>query len=110
MPDKVYLWDIDAQAARDTELRVVETTFGDGYTQAVSRGINNAAETWTCSTSGDRAEVDAVHAFLLERAGVKPFRLPMLGAGYYRTTGNIALNHIGGYGWTISFTAKRVFI
>lgn len=61
-------------AALKTQPRVRKAQFGDGYSQRVADGINNAPRVWSL-TFGKRtaADIDAIEAFLVTQAGTAYF-------------------------------------
>jgi phage-related protein len=58
----------------EKEPKVMESKFGDGYSQRVADGINNNLQTWQISfTKRSGADVDAIYDFLEARGGVESF-------------------------------------
>lgn len=54
--------------------RVLETRFGDGYSQRTKAGINNLSETWDLSYNNKtHTTLDAMRSFLETKAGVTAF-------------------------------------
>lgn len=106
---KSFIWEIDAQSSRETELRVKKISFGDGYEQTFSEGINNQIKKWTCKCTGYRNAMEIIYNFLTATKGVTPFLIPTLDNGIYRVDGGIAFNHVGGDTWSVSFNLKQVF-
>lgn len=108
---KTFTWCVDAGASRTTELKNNAVSFGDGYEQVSSFGINNARKSWQVTKTGRLAELEAIYDFLIEHNGVTPFYLNIRGeTKTYRTVGEISEPHLGADVWQISFNLKQAFI
>lgn len=108
---KTFTWCINAGATQDTELKTNAVSFGDGYEQVSSFGMNNARASWQVAKTATLAEIDAIYQFLIDHKGVTPFYLAINGAiKTYRTDGAINKAHISGDVWQISFNLKQVFL
>ena len=108
---KTFTWCVDAGATRTTTLKTNTVSFGDGYEQVSSFGINNVRETWQVTKTGRLAEIEAIYQFLIEHGGVTPFYLTLRGeTKTYRTVGEISEPHLGADVWQISFNLKQAFI
>lgn len=108
---RTFTWCVNAGATEDTELKTNTVSFGDGYEQVSSFGINNARANWQVAKTAKLAEIDAIYQFLLEHKGVTPFYLTINSeTKTYRTDGSISKNHIGADVWSISFNLKQAFI
>ena len=108
---KTFTWCVDAGASRTTELKTNTVSFGDGYEQVSSFGINNARTAWQVAKTAKLAEIDAIYDFLIEHKGVTPFYLTINGVTKtYRTEGSISKNHLGADVWQLSFNLKQVFL
>ena len=108
---RTFTWCVNAGATQDTELKTNTVSFGDGYEQVSSFGINNARTAWSVAKTAKLAEIEAIYQFLLDHKGVLPFLLTINGiTKTYRTDGAINKTHIGGQVWSISFNLKQVFI
>lgn len=108
---KTFTWCVDAGASRTTELKTNTVSFGDGYEQVSSFGINNARTAWQVAKTARLAEINAIYQFLIEHKGVTPFYLTINGkTKTYRTDGAISKAHLGADVWQISFNLKQVFI
>lgn len=68
-----FTWLPDADHTKSMEPKVESATFGDGYSQSVPNGINNAPETWQLTFTGPVSEGDAIDAFLKQHAGCYAF-------------------------------------
>ena len=108
---KTFEWCVDAGASRTTELKTNTVSFGDGYEQVSSFGINNARESWPVTKTGYKAEIDAIYDFIVEHKNVTPFYVEIAGeTKTYRTDSNPTTSHIGAGVWQISFNLKQAFI
>lgn len=93
-----------------TALRTRKAQFGDGYSQAVPDGINNASDSWPLSFIGDAATVQPIRDFLAAHKGASSFYwTPPLGAqGLYRCEG-YQVQALGGGVYTLTATFQQVF-
>lgn len=108
---RTFTWCVDAGATQDTQLKTNTVSFGDGYEQVSSFGINNAHTAWQVAKTARFAEIDAIYNFLIEHKGVTPFYLMINGVTKtYRTDGSISKSHLGADVWQVSFNLKQVFI
>lgn len=108
---RTFTWCVNAGATQDTELKTNTVSFGDGYEQVSSFGINNARESLPLSVTGRSDKTKAVRQFLLDHKGLTPFIMTIDGeTKTYRTDGNISRNHLGADVWQVSFNVKQVFI
>ena len=108
---RTFTWCVDAGATQDTELKTKTVSFGDGYEQVSSFGINNARAAWSASKTAKLVEINAIYQFLLDHKGVAPFLLTINGlTRTYRTDGNISKAHLSADVWQISFNLKQVFV
>lgn len=60
-------------AADTTQPRVLTAPFGDGYEQRAGDGINTMPVKWSLTFNAITADIDAIKAFLVARAGVEAF-------------------------------------
>lgn len=107
-----FVWQLDQDSSESTEFNTQVTSFGDGYEQAVSFGINNARKTWSASVTNTKSVVDAVYQFLLDTETVEPFSItpvPSEPAIKVRCDGEVSRTHLGGAVWRISFNLRQVF-
>lgn len=56
-----------------TTFDVLSAQFGDGYSQAVPNGLNNASDNWPVSFIGKAATIAPIEAFLRAHAGATSF-------------------------------------
>lgn len=69
-----FTWTPDYAPQIDEEPAILETPFGDKYTQATGSGINNLQPKATFPfTNRSKAEFDAILAFLRARGGTEQF-------------------------------------
>lgn len=108
---RTFTWCVNAGATQDTELKTNAVSFGDGYEQVSSFGINNARTSWQVAKTAKLAEIEAIYQFLIDHGGITPFYLTLRGeTKAYRTVGEISEPHLGADVWSISFNLKQVFI
>lgn len=90
--------------------RVRTKQFGDGYSQSVSDGINNKAQSWPVSHSGSASRIKEIMAFLDRHKGAKAFLwTPPLGElGLYKCNG-YKPSHRGGNAYTLTATFEQTF-
>ena len=107
-----FTWKLDQDSSESTEFNTQVTSFGDGYEQAVSFGINNARKTWQASVTNTKTVVDEIYRFLIDTKAVEPFSIspvPSEPAITVRCDGEISRTHLGGVTWRISFNLRQVF-
>lgn len=112
MAPKTFTWDISNDSTESTSTSATHISFGDGYEQSASFGINNNRKSWQCSKTDTKAVIDEIYRFLVATKGVGPFNftpLPDEPAIKVRLDGEVNRNRVGGNVWTISFTLKQVF-
>ena len=108
---RTFEWCVDAGASRTTELKTNTVSFGDGYEQVSSFGINNARESWSVTKTAYKAEIDAIYDFIVDHKNVTPFYVTIAGdTKAYRTDSNPTTAHQSGDVWQISFNLKQAFI
>ena len=110
---KVFRWKIDRDGSSEST-RHAKTVlrFGDGYSQAVSYGINSSAKIWQCTVTDKKAVIDEIYRFLIDTKGVEPFNFKPLTdepSIKVRLDGEISRQKMGGDAWQIGFTLKQVF-
>lgn len=107
-----FVWRLDQDSSENTKFNAQVTSFGDGYEQAVSFGINNARKTWQASVTNTKAVVDEIYSFLISTKAAEPFSItpvPSEPAIKVRCEGEISRTHLGGTAWRISFNLKQIF-
>ena len=75
MPDIFpYSSKVSKAATRDSKPNVVAASFGGGYSQRISQGINTLAEEWDLSFSSQPLNIaDGIVTFLESKRGVDSF-------------------------------------
>lgn len=109
---KTFTWDISNDSSESTSTNATHISFGDGYEQSVSFGINNSRKSWQCSRTDKKAVIDEIYRFLIATNGVEAFNFTPLAdepSIKVRLDGEVSRNRVGGNVWTISFTLKQVF-
>lgn len=68
-----FTWSPAPGSTQNTTPRVRTAQFGDGYSQRVGDGINTMPRSWSLTFTRQTADIDAIEAFLVARAGVESF-------------------------------------
>lgn len=69
-----FIWLLSKESSLDTEPKLLQAPFGDGYGLTVGDGINNMPRTWTARLAKrTTAEANAIEAFLRARGGSEAF-------------------------------------
>jgi phage-related protein len=69
-----FTWTPDFGAEKEIKLAVRQVTFGDGYEQRISNGINLSTETWSVAfVNRDLTEAEAIETFLAAQQGTYSF-------------------------------------
>lgn len=94
-----------------TAYRVLETQFGDGYSQALGDGINTKTDTWNVKVWGIEAYVQPIKDFLDDHKGATSFFwTPPLGVqGYYRCKSVNMVPDVASQ-FTLTFTLEQKFM
>lgn len=109
---KTFTWDISNDSSESTSTNASHISFGDGYEQSVSFGINNSRKSWQCSKTDTKAVIDEIYRFLIATNGVEAFNFQPIKsepAIKVRLDGQISRQKQGGDVWQISFNLKQVF-
>ena len=70
----VLTWIPAINAQKAVKPRVLQAKFGDGYSQRAADGLNTMLRSYTVQFSNrDKAESDAIEAFLIAQGGVLSF-------------------------------------
>ncbi len=112
MSDMVFNWECDLNGNSQTQnFKVLSTSFGDGYEQNTSVGINNIKGEWKYQRTAYTSEILAIKAFFDKHRGSKSFlwNSPLDGQVRVKTDVNYSPVHMGGDVWQISTTFKQVF-
>ncbi|OBX73733.1 hypothetical protein A9308_00550 [Moraxella atlantae] len=109
---KQFVWDINIDSSETTSYKVNKLSFGDGYEQVFSVGINNRRKSWQCSKTDYKAVIDAIVAFLDSTRGLEPFLLtpvpnePPLAV---RLSSEVSRQKVGGNVWKVGFSVEQVY-
>jgi phage-related protein len=77
-------WNIDVETANEVSFAILENTFGDGYVQRATDGLNSNRDSWNATfTNLTDAEATLLFNFIRERAGYKPF--------YWQAPGDVTI-------------------
>jgi phage-related protein len=111
MTTPVFTWSPLLGTAGTTKDAVRTAQFGDGYSQAVADGINNTADTWPLTFTGNGAYIGAIKAFLDARAGYQSFYWtpPLRTQATFRCTARGTPQPLGGDTYTLTATFTEVF-
>ncbi|MDO5650572.1 MAG: phage tail protein [Moraxella sp.] len=112
MAGKHFNFKLQIDSTQTITPKISAVSFGDGYEQVVSHGINNLVTTWSCHVQGKKTVIDTALAFLLDTKGVTPFVItPIAGepSVTVRLDGAVNRSNVGGDIWQIAFAVKQVF-
>lgn len=106
----VFAWVPLVGPSGTTTMRTRKAQFGDGYSQAVQDGINNASDAWPLAFIGGAAKITPIRDFLRTHGGASSFYwTPPLGTqGLYRCE-SYQLVPQGGDVYTLAATFQQVF-
>lgn len=106
----IFKWTPTGRPSGTVQFRVRTAQFGDGYSQTVADGINNRVQSWPLTFTGKKADMDAIAAFLDERAGWQSFYwTPPAGVqGLYKAA-SYNLSPMGGPVYQLTATFQQVF-
>lgn len=79
-----FTWFPSYPASRPVKPKVLKAQFGDGYESRTGDGLNPISRTWNLQFNNRlKAEIEAIDAFLMARAGSESFDWtpPLGGAG-----------------------------
>lgn len=65
--------DTTYQISKKTDTRILETNFGDGYTQRALDGINSIVDKWSLSWTVTSTDADTLTDFFEARGGYESF-------------------------------------
>lgn len=60
-----FTWIPQYGASNEVKPSILKASFGDGYEQRVSNGINNAPRSWGVTFKEPPSEIDSIEAFLM---------------------------------------------
>ena len=107
---KNFPYPINAGASKTVDINTKTVSFGDGYEQTFSFGINNASISWQCSKTAEEHIITEIEDFILSHKNVEPFYMTLRGKKrLYKVVGSLQFNQDSGNLWTISFNVKQSF-
>ena len=112
MSNQKFTWcnDLDGNS-QTSSFKVLQSSFGDGYTQRTSVGINNRSSTWAYKKTGKKALILEIKAFFDEHKGAYSFLWdsPLDGEVRVKTGLDYTPVYLGAGLWQISTTFTQVF-
>ena len=111
MSNQKFTWcnDLDGNS-QTSSFKVLQSSFGDGYTQRASVGINNRSSTWVYKKTGKKALILEIKAFFDAHKGADSFLWDSPLDGEVRVVaGDYMPVSLGGDVWSISTTFTQVF-
>lgn len=111
MSNQKFTWCNDLNGNSQTnDFKVLESQFGDGYSQKTSVGINNRSGTWQYKRTERKALIEQIKAFFDAHKGADSFLWDSPLDGEVRVSATAyTLEKIGGDCWRISTTFTQVF-
>ena len=107
---KNFPYPINAGASKTVDINTKTVSFGDGYEQTFSFGINNTSISWQCSKTDTETVINEIEAFILSHKNVDPFYMTIRGQKkLYKVVGGLQSTQDSGDMWTISFNVKQSF-
>lgn len=111
---ELFTWTHVTEPQGSITHRVLQSQFGDGYSQAVGDGINTKQQTWPLQFIGKRERIVAIRDFLDRHAGYKAFlwKPPLDGKPQAFRAGGYDLQQHGAYVFalTVTFTQSNKVI
>lgn len=106
----IFTWAPAFGAALAVQPRVRKATFGDGYQQRIGDGINAQPRAWSLTFTQDKANIDAIEAFLVAAGGVASFDwTPPTGAAGKWICASWNRQHIANNAQGMTATFEEVF-
>ncbi|ROL76560.1 hypothetical protein BLX41_14510 [Pseudomonas protegens] len=108
---EVFTWSPRVGSSGDDQSAVLESKYGNGYSQRLSVGINNIAGTYAVSFTGSEEYIKPIKEFFIRHKGANHFLWtpPLEPEGAYITTGGWQLQTHGKRKYTLSTTFQQVF-
>lgn len=108
---EVFTWSPRVGSSGDDQPEILESQFGNGYSQRLSVGINNVAGTYAVSFTGNEAYIKPIKEFFKRHKGANHFLWtpPLEDQGAYVTAGGWQLQTHGNKKYTLSTTFQQVF-
>ena len=105
----IHCNDLDGNS-QTTNFKVLQSGFGDGYTQRTSVGINNKSGTWSYKKTGKKALIMEIKTFFDSHKGADSFLWDSPLDGEVRVVaGDYMPVCLGGEVWSISTTFTQDF-
>lgn len=108
MAQQTFSWCPRVGAQADTQFRVLQAQFGDGYRQTAADGINNFTDQWELEFVGKAAYILPIKQFLDEHGGWRSFLWvpPLREEGSY-TAGRYSVSAMGAGVYALRVTFIR---
>lgn len=110
---RTFEWKPSVEAQGQTRYAVRSVRFGEGYSQVVPQGLNNATQSWQLSFRGNASEIGPIQSFLDSTKGAESFYWtpPLRGSGLFRvdTQRGVTARAHGGDLYTLEVTFQEVF-
>ena len=111
MSNQKFTWCNDLEGNSQTNtFKTLQSSFGDGYTQRTSVGINNKSGTWAYKRTEKKAVIIEIKAFFDDHKGADSFLWDSPLDGEVRVVaGDYMPISLGGGIWSISTTFTQDF-
>ena len=108
---EVFTWSPRVGSSGDSQPDILQSKFGNGYSQRLSVGINNIAGSYAVSFTGNEAYIRPIKAFFIKHKGANHFLWtpPLEARGAFITTGGWQVQTLGNKKYTLSTTFQQVF-
>lgn len=111
MSNLKFTWCQDLEGnSSTTSFNTLTSSFGDGYEQNISIGINNQKGVWQYARTGTKDEILSIRNFLYQHKGADSFLWDSPLDGEVRVkSGELQISKVGGLIWRISTTFTQVY-
>ena len=112
MSDLVFSWKCDLNNNSESQkFSILNSSFGDGYEQNTSVGINNRKGTWNYQRTAKKSEIDAIAKFFDQHKGADSFLWSNYDGDQIRVKADSSYSKVkqGADVWIISTTFTQVF-
>ena len=108
---KYFNWDVNAKPSGQVGFKVNRSSFGDGYEQRSTIGINNRREAWSVAKIGDKETViDPIQHFIDSLNGTESVQWANpKGERRIYEIGDYTMTQVSGRMWEITFTFTEAF-
>ncbi|WP_122543987.1 phage tail protein [Pseudomonas viridiflava] len=108
---EIFTWSPRTSSSGDTQPNILESRFGNGYSQRLSVGINNLASSWAVSFTGTEIYLKPIQDFFIRHKGAQHFLWtpPLSEQGTFITAGGWQLQPHGRQRYTLSTNFQQVF-